>query len=1155
MQRSQTKRLTVRWASWVLVAVLAPLGPALQAQTTTTEILGLVTDATSAVIPGANVTITRVATGESRSAVTGQTGEYHFPLIGVGEYTVRVETEGFRSETVTGLVVEIQQKARVDFTLEVGQVTETVEVVASQVTLQTEDVTVGQVIENKRVVDLPLNGRNITMLAVTVPGVQFGSRTGGADGQGGYPIPGASISLIANGQREIHQSIQLDGVSAEMPLYNHTSWTPSIDAVEEFKVQTGSFSAEYGGGAGAHVQVTIKGGTNKLHGSVFEFLRNDKLDAEHYFLNFSLAPGQDRQDKNRLQRNQFGTVVSGPIVRNKTFWMFNYEGRREVEDQLLDEFYPTDAMRGGDFSALLTPDINPANGKLFRNPIVVYDPLTGDPFNNNILPADRQHAGAKSVISQFMPRAEFRPVDLLDDSARRPVPRPIDSNDFIVRVDHIFSETDKIFVRLLTNRGQRGVNNLNPTIPYIHESRSENLATQWIHTFGQNVINEARFGINTWDDDRVGPRAFTDFDIDSLGVGTYRVAADNNRKFTPLETGLPFLDFASTQHIRDVEGRFDRSNNFQFNDNLSIIHGSHTLKMGASLAHVTLQRAAANNTRGRVRFRTNESGFDVASFLLGFPNRSETGQGMPDVDLSSNRSAIYITDDWKVSPQLTLNMGFRWDYYGVPVDRLGQLRSLDFTILTNTPEGAVPTFIPETIRNDEAKQKLFNQDPGFFEPRLGIAYRPSDKWVIRAGGGWFSSITTLVNISVFNLQPPLSGILRLDSVTDVDRRVPVEFNGETFNIQTRRFRDGTGILTLDDPFFGGRARSSPLFARSLETNRHESDTWQWSFDIQRELAGNISWTVGYVGSKNTHVSDNVDGVNGAPPTFLDSNTQANRPHQLYFDPNVPELGAQALGRVRFYDAYGNGFYHGLLTRLEKKYSSGLAFGVSYSYSKAWGDGEDSGGSASARQNPLDRLGSRARRAFDLTHSMVINYVWEVPFGRNLTGAAGALLKGWQTNGIVTFRSGFPFYPRVGRSDLNTGGDGNPIRPDRIADGRIDNPTRQLWFDPQAFRRVSCRIPDHPELCHFGNSGKNILNSPPQKSVDFSIFKNLDVTERIGVQLRTELFNALNSPWFGTPRNIGFIGNDTIVPNASRMGEVTSLRADMRIIQFGLKVMF
>ena len=187
--------------------------------------------------------------------------------------------------------------------------------------------------------------------------------------------------------------------------------------------------------------------------------------------------------------------------------------------------------------------------------------------------------------------------------------------------------------------------------------------------------------------------------------------------------------------------------------------------------------------------------------------------------------------------------------------------------------------------------------------------------------------------------------------------------------------------------------------------------------------------------------------------------------------------------------------------------------------------------------------------------MVVNFVWELPFGKNLTGAAAGFLKGWQSNGILTLRSGFPFNPTVGRSDLNTGGDGNPIRPDRIADGRLDDPTRKLYYDPNAFRRVTCRIPERPDLCHFGNSGRNILNSPPQRTFDFSVFKNFDVTERFKIQFRTELFNAFNTPWFGTPRNIGFVSQDAIVPDASRMGEVRGLRSDMRIIQFGLKLHF
>ena len=390
-------------ATLATVVLLGMLALPLQGQTTSTEILGLVTDSTAAVIPGASVTITRVATGVTRTVSTSQTGEFNFPLIEPGEYTVHCELEGFRSETVTNLRVEIQQKARVNFTLEVGNVTETIEVVAGAVTLQTEDATVGQVIENKRVVDLPLNGRNIVQLAVMVPGVQYGSRTGGGDGMGGYPVPGQSISVIANGQREIHQNVKVDGVNAEMPLYNHTTFTPSVDAIEEFKVQTSSYSAEYGQGAGAKIEITMKSGTNELHGTLFEFLRNEKLDAENYFLNFEQPAGAPLLDKDKFRRNQFGAFVAGPIVRNKTFWSFNYEGKRDLREAVGTAFWPNQNFRNGDFSELLTPGTNPETGKLFRNPIIIYDPLTGDPFLNNVIPSSRLHPGSQNVISQFLP--------------------------------------------------------------------------------------------------------------------------------------------------------------------------------------------------------------------------------------------------------------------------------------------------------------------------------------------------------------------------------------------------------------------------------------------------------------------------------------------------------------------------------------------------------------------------------------------------------------------------------------------------------------------------------------------------------------------------------------------------------------------------------
>jgi hypothetical protein len=273
-------RFTVCCSILLLTSVLV------SGQTTSTEILGVVKDSSGAVVPGAKVTITRLATNETRTATTDHAGEYSFPLLDIGEYTVRCEMQGFKTRNVTGVHLQTQQKLRVDLTLELGNVTESVEVVASAVALKTEDATIGQVIENRRIVELPLNGRNISNLAVMVPGVQFGLRTGLADGGGGFPIPGAGVSVIANGIREIYGTIALDGVDAKNPRTHITVFTPSIEAIEEFKVQTSSYSAEFGLGGGAQVQISMKSGTNQLRGTLFEFLRNEKLDAEDYFLNF-----------------------------------------------------------------------------------------------------------------------------------------------------------------------------------------------------------------------------------------------------------------------------------------------------------------------------------------------------------------------------------------------------------------------------------------------------------------------------------------------------------------------------------------------------------------------------------------------------------------------------------------------------------------------------------------------------------------------------------------------------------------------------------------------------------------------------------------------------------------------------------------------------
>lgn len=480
---------------------------------------------------------------------------------------------------------------------------------------------------------------------------------------------------------------------------------------------------------------------------------------------------------------------------------------------------------------------------------------------------------------------------------------------------------------------------------------------------------------------------------------------------------------------------------------------------------------------------------------------------------------------------------------GNPYDLLGHVRTIDLERPYTIPGGGgqIPTIFP-AVESEEGRQKFWKQVAPFWQPRLGIAYRPRPKWVVRAGAGQYTSPQHFVQISTANLMPPLAGVEQFDSITDAVPGGP-----------TRRFRLGQPILTLDDPF-SGTTISRPLNVWRLEPDRQERDVWQWSLDIQRELPGSLSLTVGYVGAKTSHSANSYENFNGALPS-LDTNFQTRRPRQLFYDPSTPAKGVQTLGRIFAFDSYSNQFYQGLQTRIERRYSKGLTFGLAYTYSKAWGDGEDGGNEGAGRQVANDRLGSRGRTAFDITQNAVFHYVWEIPFGKSLTGVPGVLLKGWQTNGIFSFRTGFPWTPTVGGNDLNTGGDGTPVRPDRLLDGRLENGNRAKWFDPFAFQRVTCNVPSRPELCHYGNSGRNIMTSPGQRNFDFSLFKNFSVTERFKVQFRAEAFNALNTPYFGQPNNIGFVSPQSVTPDAPRMGEIRSLRAAMRVLQFGLKVSF
>ena len=1128
------------------------------AQTTSTEVLGTVTDATGAVVGGAEITLLRVSTGEKRQTKSDDSGNYSFPLIEIGDYTVTVGMSGFKTQTKTGVNVAYQQKARVNLALEVGATTERVEVVATGVELKTDDAAVSTTIERQRVQELPLLGRNFASLAILTPGVQYGTRMGqDVQANGAFPFPGAATSLSANGQRDANQNITMDGVVATEPLVNQVMFNPSIDAIEEVKIQTGSVSAEYGQNNGAVVQIALKSGTNSLHGTFFDFLRNNVLDARDYFLNFELPVGVPERRKNALRRQQFGTWLAGPVIlpkyngKDRTFWSFNYEGTRQTIESVQQAFFYPEEFRRGDFSALLTPLIR--NGRPVRNPIVIFDPTTGEPFRDaqgqitNIIPPSRINQNAQKFVNTFQPLPQFRAEDLLDVNVIGTVPSILGQNQYFARIDHNFGPNDRVFVRYAGQRTSYDQRTLNPNFLTTFSMRPHNIASQYLHLFRPTVINEFRFGYNRVDHDQRNPRTNTDFDVDSLGIGQFRVAVDNNRKFKPLEAAIPGTGVLPG----DSGARIDFNDIFQISDNFSIMKSNHTIKMGMEYRRLTIERAAANVPNGNLG--CCEGGYGLAGWLMGFPSASTTAEGLLLQKPRQHRWSGYVLDEWKVTRRLSANIGVRWDYFGLATDLNRTWRSLRLDILSTSSDGRqLPTVVPEPRQN----YKFYEPQERFFMPRLGFAFRATDKWVIRTGAGWYANAQQLNNFSILNLQPPLSGTFSFNSVTDTAQILSGTYGGQAWTQQTRKFRDGQPVLTLASPFPGQGTAAARTNVLAMIPDNKASHYIQWSFDIQRQLPLGTILTVGYVGSKTSHLDNTVPNFNNPDPA-PDTDFNRRRPFQAYVsagEGNIPRL----MGNVRYLDSHANATYHGLQVQAQKRYSHGVTLGLAYTYSKSMGEGygrnDPAGDVQSTYQNPRDRRSDRTRYGFDITHNAVANFVYDLPFFSGSTGFKKAALGGWQASGIVTLRTGLPF--AVSGGNLNTG---SGTRPDRVADGRLfDAATRKLWYDPTAFRRTDCNIPNRLDLCHYGNAGNGILVSPGTKSLDMSVGKNWKIPmlgEQGRLQFRGEAFNAFNTPQFGRPNDLGYAGLDSVIPDAPRVGEIRSLRTPMRIFQVALKVYF
>ncbi len=1083
-----------------LLALLAlAWGILLPAQTTTGSIVGVVTDPSGAAVPDATVTVTNEGTGIAVLRLTTDTsGNYVATALPPGRYSVTVEARGFKKSVSPGINLSVQDRLGVNVTLEVGQVSETVEVVGAAPALQTDSSYLGQVVESQRIVDLPLNGRYFTRLAVltsgtlpTAPGARD-ERTGG---------------FSSNGVRPYQNSYLLDGIdnnSLSQDLTNEASFVygPSPDAIAEFRVQTNSMSAEFGRSGGAVMNVNIKSGTNDYHGSVFEFLRNDKLDARNFFAG---------NTKPEYRLNQFGGAVGGPVLRNRTFFFADYQGTRQRTGQTFLSTVAPAAWRTGDFSGF--------------NPVL--DPATKQPFPNNRVPSAMFDPVAQKLIA-LMPAptvpGSVSATGVANNYLINPVePNRTDQGD--IRIDHKISDQDSIFGRFSMSNQE-----LSPPAPippplggaafssgdWTNNSRSAVISET--HIFSPRVINEFRIGYTRLRSERLQFNAFENL---AQQIGLPGIP------FSPGNGGLPRFDVSGVTSFGSAtfQPTAEFENVVHLIDTLSVIKGRHTLKFGFEYKpKVDFSILQPPTPRGRFGFTGNftrdpnnraNTGLGFADFILGRTDNTRVSSFINDT-FQQPGYFFYVQDDIKLTSKLTLNLGVRYEFITHPTERHDAQASFNIANgvldIANGRQDPLPSnFFTQVPVNRNAPRQLVPQDRNNWAPRVGFAYQLTPKTVVRSGFGIFYSSYEAGPLSIPN--PGNNPPFYLESRWD-----PVTFGVPNPDVNTL-----SRGLPLD-AFV--RPVAPALFA--LDPGFRNPYVQHWNFSVQRNLGWNTVWEVAYAGSAGKKLYEFLNP--NQPTATADASIPTNARRAL------PFLG----GDLTYWCSCNSSSYHSLQTKAEKRFSNGLSFLAAYT----WGRAIDETSQASLGFNnsvgfrdQRNRRAEKSRSDYDIAHRFVLSYTYELPFGRNLSGASRLLLGGWQFIGIHAFNTGNPYTVAARTNFSNAGGD---TRPDVIPGVSLDPPGgrhREQWFNPAAFR--------NPSAGQWGNAGRNIDSMPGQVSVDFSVFKNFSFTEHKKLQFRAEAFNLPNHPNFrGLSRTF----------DATNPGELTSAGPG-RQIQFGLKFLF
>ena len=1058
------------------------------AQTTTSTIAGLVKDDSGAVVPGAAVTVTNVESGVTTAAVTNEAGLYRVSGLIPGPYRVEIEAKGFQKTMRTGIVVQISQTLQVDLTLQVGSVQQTVDVSAATPILEAQTSSVGQLVERQMVDGLPIPNRTSTALLALIPGAAIQNVTG--------DIPIFSVG----GGRMRNQQFTLDGGNHTNTVglaVNQSQVPLPMDAMQEFRVISNSYSAEYGQSQSGVVTLATRSGTNQWHGNLFEYARNEALNARSFFA----------ASRPKFRQHQFGGSVGGPIRKDQTHFFVTYERTQQVTGGTTFWTVPTPQQRQGDFSQTLN-----AQGR----PILIYDPATTQgnvrqPFANNMIPLARMDPVARATLP-YWPEPNL-PGTITGANNYSSNTRPFLNRHIVVgRGDHQFNPRMQLMVRYFiaeTEQGNPGITGVPESDPTASgtDQRTHNILGSWTYSIRPSMLNDFRFGL-------VRRHFFS-----------YRFGKDEDlagklglRGVSP--AGFPIFNLSGFTGLGGAPYRYSSPlDDYQIQESVSWFTGRHALKFGMEGRIGIFNDDTDTSSSGSFTFGpqltglpgTAGTGNAFASFLLGEVDSANTVRPDP-IRSRASYWGLFVQDDWRVSDRLTLNLGLRWETTVPRTEDENRMNSFDMTAIN--PVSGTPGVVTFAGRNG-VPRSAYDIDLNNFGPRVGFAWSLTPRTVVRGGGGiiYGASVNSIVgtaaalgfstDLRIASSQPGIVPAMRLREGFPALSRTPVDQLGAGF-----------GAVPV-----GAATNTAVTF---FERDRPTTSSYQYNLGVQHEIAANTLVEVGYIANLSRHLTAPDLSINQVPPSLMGpGNAQSRRPFPQFTNVSIlnPPIGSST--------------YHAGFVKVERRYRAGLSLLAHYTWSKFIDDVESftEFGDVGSYSDFYNRKLDKGLSGSDVRHRAVMSGVYELPLLRG-RGWLSRLFGGWRTGAIATFQSGPPMTVFSFTNETNAFPPGS-VRADLIGDPDLPSSERTLnrWFNTAAFA--------NPAPFRFGTSGRGILTGPGLVNVDGSLNKRFPIRENLRAELRAEFFNLLNHASFGLPGHT--VGSPAFgVINSSQPGRSTQL---------------